>query len=129
MCAASRLATSTTYAGMPIMGKLAKFYQGRLYEVAIHASTSDCREFGLFSSLKQKFGEPKDTERIDGKEITPVGGFKIWQNGVSTLTYLESLDTLDLCAATFQLDAVYSKVHKLEEEKKAEEKEQRKRDM
>lgn len=129
MCVTSRLATDTTYAGMPTMGKLASFYQGRLYEVVIHASTRDCKEFGLLSSLKQKFGEPKDTERIEGEEITPVGGFKIWQNGVSTLTYLESLGTLDLCAATFQLDTVYWKVHKLEEEKKAEEKEQRKRDM
>ena len=129
ICATSMLAKDTTYAGMPTMGKLARFYQGRLYEVVIHASTRDCKEFDLLSSLKEKFGEPKDTERIDGKEITPVGGFKIWQNGVSTLTYLESLDTLDLCAATFQLDVVYWKVHKLEEEKKAEEKEQRKRNM
>jgi hypothetical protein len=129
MCSTPMFARDTTYAGMPTMGKLARFYQGRLYEVVIHASTSDCKEFELLSSLKQKFGEPKDTENIDGKEITPVGGFKIWQNGVSTLTYIESLGTLDLCAATFNLDALYWKVDKLKKENKTEEKEQRKRDM
>jgi hypothetical protein len=123
----------TTFAGMPVMGRTANFYQGRLYEVDLFAPTRSCKQFDLVTSLKQRFGEPKSTEIVDGKEMTPAhlpgADFKIWQNGVSTITFQESIGTLDACTTDFHLDAVYWQVWKLEREKKAKEEELKKKDM
>jgi hypothetical protein len=118
---------------MPVMGRTAHFYQGRLYSLLLLAPTRTCRQFDLLKSLKQKFGEPKSTEIVDGEEITPYhlpgAEIKIWQNGVSTIAFQESLGTLDACTTHFSLDAVFSKVHRLEEEKKARDEAARKKDM
>ena len=123
----------TTYAGMPVMGRTANFYQARLYDVDLLASTSACKQSDLLSSLKQKFGEPKSTEIVNGKEMTPYHlpgeDFKIWQNGVSTIFFQESMGTLDACTTDFYLDAVYWKVSKLEQEKKAKAEGLKKKDM
>lgn len=123
----------TTYAGMPVMGRTANFYQGRLYEIILIAPTSACKQFDLLNSLTQKFGKPKSTETVDGKEMTPAhlpgADFNIWQNGVSTITFSESMGTLDACTTDFALDTVYWKVWKLEEEKNARKEETKKKDM
>lgn len=124
----------TTYAGMPLIARLADFYQGRLYSVSLEAPTSTCKQFDLFGSLKQKFGEPKSTEIVDGKEMTPAvlpgtPAFKIWQNGVSTISFQESIGELDACSTSFELDAVARKVEKLEWEEQAREEARKKKDM
>jgi hypothetical protein len=47
------------------------FYQGRLYSVSMLASTEQCKKSALLSMLKEKYGEPKLTETVNGHEITP----------------------------------------------------------
>jgi len=119
---------------MPLIGRSASFYQGRLYSVYLEAPTSTCKQFDLLGSLKQKFGEQKSTEIVDGKEMTPAvlpgtPAFKIWQNGVSTIMFQESMGGLDACTATFQLDAVWWKLQRLQWEEEAKEEEAKKKDM
>ncbi len=123
----------TTYAGMPVIGRTVDFYQGRLYGVSLLAPTSECKQFDVLSSLKQKFGQPKSTEIVDGKEMTPahLGGadLKFWQNGVSTISFQESIGTLDACTISFQLDAMWWKVWQLLQEKEAKKQDLNKKDM
>ncbi len=57
-----------TYAGVPLIGKLGEFYQGHLYRVVLLASHYDCERFGLFDSLKNKFGEPESKHRYRDPE-------------------------------------------------------------
>lgn len=125
---------STHYAGMDFVGKLGHFYQGQLYSVNISASTKQCREADLLSLLKERYGEPKLTETIDGHEVTPYVSegsppFKIWQNGKQTIAFSESMGSLDLCSVSFTVDAVDRKVTRLQEEKERKEKEAKKKDM
>lgn len=124
----------TTYAGMPIMFRVADFYDGRLYLVMLTTPTSTCKKFDLLGSLKQKFGRPKKTETgSDGKEFTPYSkhdeNLNIWQNGVSTINFQESIGGLDACTTMFYLDRIYWNVARLEQEKKAKKDESKKKDM
>jgi hypothetical protein len=59
----------------------------------------------------------------------PGADFKIWQNGVSTISFQESIGTLDACTIDSQLDAVWWKVWRLQQEKKAKEQDLKKKDM
>ena len=120
-----------TYAGMPVMARTAHFYDGSLYLLMLTAPTSKCREFNLLGSLKQKFGPSKKTEtNLEGKEFTPYSepreNLNIWQNGVSTIHFQESIGGLDACTTMFYLDRVYWNVDQLEAEKKAKQDESKK---
>jgi hypothetical protein len=110
--------SNTHYAGMWVLGKTGYFYQGRLFRVAISTSTTECKKAELLSLITKRFGEPKLTESVDGKEITPyvvAGGppMKIWQNGKESILFQESMGPLDACSIMFQLDALNSKVQEL----------------
>jgi len=128
------IADNAHYAGMSVLAKGGTFYQGRLYRVSILATTEQCKKSDLLSMLKEKYGEPKLTETVNGHEITPAvleGGppFKIWQNGVATIMFVESFGTLDACNTSFELDEVSSRVAKLKEDEKRKKEEARKKDM
>jgi len=133
------VAPSTHYAGMDFVDKVGSFYQGELYRVSIESSTEECNKAHLLSLLTERFGEPKSTETVrlpSGKlyESTPAvlppgPPFKIWQSGVATIEFLESIGSLDSCVTSFSLDELSWKVSRLEEEEKRKKEEAKKKDM
>ena len=109
------------YAGGLFIGKVAAFYQGILYSISFETSTDDCKKMNLLSMLKEKYGEPKFTETGGGSTITPgvmdnQPPYKIWQNGTETVSFDESLGSLDACTLSFTLDSLGMKALLEEEE-------------
>jgi len=127
-------ASDAHYAGVWILGKTGKFYQGALYDISIYTSTRDCEKADMLSLLKEKYGEPKLTEIVNGQVMKPYVSegdppFKIWQNGKETIFFEESMGGLDACTIMFQLDALFWKVENLKQEQERKKKEASKKDM
>jgi hypothetical protein len=55
--------------------------------------------------------------------------FKIWQNGVSTITFAEAMGSLEACSLIFELDDVRWKVWRLQQKLEREKEELKKKDM
>jgi hypothetical protein len=102
-----------TYAGMPVTIQ-ARFYKDALFNLAFTTlKTDDCKTYHILDVLKEKYGEPKETRSVNGKEIRPAefsekNPFLFWQDGTITIAYNDALT----CDATFEIDKTVDVVTK-----------------
>lgn len=101
------------------MGKIASFYNDQLYSIMLQAPTSTGKEADILSLLTNKFGKSKATMLVpfSGKihEITPavMPGDKpisIWQNDRESITFSDSMGSLDLCSIQFTLTGLNDEI-------------------
>jgi hypothetical protein len=60
-----------TYAGMPVQVQ-AHFYHDVLFNLTFTTiGSDDCRTYHILDALKAKYGEPKETQTVNDKEIRP----------------------------------------------------------
>jgi hypothetical protein len=102
-----------TYAGMPVTIQ-ARFYKDALFSLTFMTiSADDCKTYHILDALKEKYGEPKETQSVNGKEIRPrefseKNPFLFWQDGTITITYNDALS----CAVSFEIDKTVDVVTK-----------------
>ncbi len=94
-----------TYAGMPVSVQ-AHFYNDALFNLMFTTiGAEDCQTYQILDMLKEKYGEPKETHFVNGKEIRPAefsekNPFLFWQDGKITITYSDALS----CSVSFEVD-------------------------
>ena len=102
-----------TYAGMPVQVQ-AHFYHDVLFNLTFTTiGSDDCGTYHILDALKEKYGEPKETQTMNGKEIRPAefsekNPFQFWQDGTITITYSDALS----CSVSFEVDKIMEAVTK-----------------
>ncbi len=102
-----------TYAGMPVQIQ-AHFYNDALFNLTfITIGADDCQTYHILGMLKEKYGEPKETQTANGKETRPAelsekNPFLFWQDGTITITYSDALT----CSVSFEVDKIVEAVTK-----------------
>jgi len=102
-----------TYAGMPVQVQ-AHFYNDSLFNLTfITIGPNDCQTYHILDMLKEKYGKPKETLTVDGKETRPAefsekNPFLFWQDGTITVTYGDALT----CSVSFEVDKIMEAVTK-----------------
>ena len=94
-----------TYAGMPVQVQ-SHFYNDALFYLEFMTiGPDDCQTYHILDRLKEKYGAPKETHTVHGKEVRPAEfsekhPFLFWQNGTITITYSDALS----CSVSFEVD-------------------------